>query len=72
VSGSAVATLAAASLPTLDAWGDLAQARAALAGAPSRIRLQQMPTAIRMATPRNSRQTIVLEMTAGNTIQIDP
>jgi transcription-repair coupling factor (superfamily II helicase) len=40
VSGSAVATLAAASLPTLDAWGDLAQARAALAGAPSRIRLE--------------------------------
>ena len=40
VSGSAVATLAAASLPTLDAWGDLAQARAALAGAPGRIRLE--------------------------------
>ena len=40
MSGSAVATLAAASLPTLDAWGDLAQARTALAGAPSRIRLE--------------------------------
>ena len=34
MSGSTVATLAAASLPTLDAWGDLARARAALSGAP--------------------------------------
>ena len=40
MSGSAVATLAAASLPTLDAWGDLAPARAALSGASGRVRLE--------------------------------
>src|SRR5207344_3219501 len=37
---STVARLAAASLPTLDAWGDLAQARAALSGVPGRLRLE--------------------------------
>jgi transcription-repair coupling factor (superfamily II helicase) len=35
-----VATLAPASLPTLDAWGDLARARAALAGGAGRLRLE--------------------------------
>jgi transcription-repair coupling factor (superfamily II helicase) len=40
VTGSTVATLAPASLPTLDAWGDLARARAALAGGAGRLRLE--------------------------------
>ena len=40
MSGSATAALATASPPSLDAWGDLARARTALAGGTERIQLE--------------------------------